>query len=58
MGAHLMAKLTPSTVCLEVNGSELDIIIRALRVMNTYGEYNDDADRAALVQLREDLSNG
>jgi hypothetical protein len=53
-----MAKLTPSTVCLEVNGSELDIIIRALRVMDTYGEYNDDVDRTALAQLREDLSNG
>jgi hypothetical protein len=51
-----MARVTTSVHALEVTGAELDIIRKALKVMQDYAEYDDQAECTALTRLREDIS--
>ncbi|AUG87299.1 hypothetical protein HOS59_gp35 [Streptomyces phage Rowa] len=53
-----MAKITPGNVLVDLSPTELALVRKALRVMQNYAEYADQAECDALSQLMLDLREG
>jgi hypothetical protein len=53
-----MAKVTPGNVLVDLSHEELRLVRKALRTMQTYAEYDDQAECDALSQLMLDLREG
>lgn len=53
-----MAKVTPGTVTAELTTAELALIRKALKCMQTFADYADQAECDALSQLMLDLREG